>query len=409
MSASKLKVLISGAGIAGPCLAYWLTRTRLNAAITIIERSPNARATGQSIDIRGPAIEIMKAMKLEEAVRSRLTTEEGTSFLNDAGKPFARFATGGIFTADYEILRADLSGLFLEATECLGNVEYKYGDSIKSLEQTKKGATVTFTGGWKQTYDLVVAADGSTSMTRPMILDDHVLKNSYNFIGQYTAFFSIPSRPNDPKRWQWYNSPKGLCIMSRPHRNSSTLGVYLNIVTPTRGQRNPVVEEAMEKGIDATKRMLHSFFDDAGWEAKRVLEGMDAADDFYMSRAAQVKLPKWTNGRGVVLGDAAHATLGVGTSLAIEGAYILAGELSKIERSEEVPRALERFEEVFRPLYGQMEELPSGYPQMLFPQTVWGLSLRDAVLWLVSKTRLYKLFQGGGSEEFELPKYDWME
>jgi 2-polyprenyl-6-methoxyphenol hydroxylase-like FAD-dependent oxidoreductase len=132
MSAPKLKVLISGAGIAGSCLAFWLGKIRLDISITIIERSPSPRVTGQSIDIRGPAIEIIKKMKLEEAIRSRGTTEEGTTFLNSSGKMFAQFDAGDSFTAEYEILRADLVGLFLEATEGLGNVQYIAFFSIPS-------------------------------------------------------------------------------------------------------------------------------------------------------------------------------------------------------------------------------------------------------------------------------------
>ncbi|KAF4637677.1 hypothetical protein G7Y89_g398 [Cudoniella acicularis] len=263
--------------------------------------------TGQSIDIHGPAVEIIKAMK------------------------------------------ADLSQLFQEATEGLGNVQYTYGDSVKILEQTDKDIHVTFTGGSKDTFDLVVAANGSTSKTRSLILDEQVLKDSYNFLGWYNAFFSIPSRPTDPKLWQCYNSPKGLCIMLRPHRNTSTVGAYLCITMLARGQQDPAVEDSMEKGTEETKRMLHEYFENAGWEVKRVLEGIDHAEDFYMSRAAQVKLPQWTNGRALVLGDAAFATFGVGTSLAIESAYILVGELSKIQSSNDVPQALQKYE-VFSPI-----------------------------------------------------------
>ncbi len=407
MSAPKLKVLISGAGIAGPCLAYWLARTRLDASIKIIERSPSPRVTGQSIDIHGPAIEIVKGMQLDEAVRSRHTTEEGTRFLDSLGKVFAQFNAGQTFTAEYEILRGDLAALFLEATKGFGNIQYIYGDSVESLAQTDKDVNVTFTGGSKDTFDLVVAADGSTSKTRSLILDQQVLKNSYNFLGQYIAYFSIPSRPTDPKMWQWYNAPKGLSIMLRPHRDTSTVGAYLCITTPARGKRDPAVEAAMDKGTEDTKRMLHEYLGNAGWEAKRVLEGMDHAEDFYMSRAAQVKLRKWTNGRSLVLGDAAFATFGVGTTLAVESAYMLAGELSKIQSSDDVPRALERYEEVFRPLYVKMEELPPGFPQLVFPQTAWGLWLRDSLLWVVSKTKLYKLFQGGSGIDWKLPPYDW--
>ena len=403
MSAPKLKVLISGAGIAGPCLAYWLAKIRLDVSITVLERSPTPRVTGQSIDIRGAAIEIVKAMKLEERLRSRHTTEEGTTFLNSSGKAFAQFEA-----AEYEILRADLSQLFLETTENLSNVQYKYGDSIKSLEQTDKNINVTFTGGSKDTYDLVVAADGGTSKTRSMILNEQILKDSYKDLGQYIAFFSIPSRPTDPKMWQWYNAPKGLSIMLRPHRNPSTMGAYLCVTMPARGQRDPAIEDAMGKGTEDQKRVLRTYLENAGWEAKRVLAGMDNADDFYMARAAQVKLPKWTNGRALVLGDAAHATFGVGTTLAIMSAYVLAGELSKIQSSGDVPRALERYEEVFRPVYRTMEELPPFFPQIVFPQTKRGLRLRDSALWFVSKTKLYKLFQGGSEDHWKLPRYDWV-
>ncbi|KAM0800251.1 hypothetical protein BDR22DRAFT_806391 [Usnea florida] len=411
MSLPKLKVLISGAGIAGPCLAFWLARTRLNMHTTIIERSPLPRVTGQSIDVRGRAIDIIKRMRLEEAVRARSTTEEGTRFVDARGKVFAEFIGDGTFTADYEILRGDLAGLFLDATGGREGVRYVYGDYITGLEQVEEGVDVRFDSGAKDTFDLVVAADGSTSKTRTMILDQQVLKDSYNFLGQYIAYFSIPSRPGDPKMWHWYNAPKGLCVMTRPHRNGTTLGAYLCITTPARGKRDPVVEEALEKGTEETKRMLHQYFENAGWEAKRVLEGMDNADDFYMSRAAQVKLPRWTNGRGVVLGDAAHATFGIGTSLAIESAYFLAGELSKIQSSKDVPMALGKYEDVFRPLYSKMEDLPPGFPQFAFPQTTWGLRLRDSMLWGVGKMKLYKIFQrgGGASAKDKVPDYDWVD
>lgn len=408
MSAPKLTVLIVGAGIAGPCLAYWLAKTRLDISITIIERSTSPRVTGQAIDIRGPAVEIIKKMKIEKAIRSLHTTEEGTRFVDSSGKTFAEFRAGDTFTAEYEILRADLSRLFLEATKGLGNVQYIYGDSVESLEQTDRDINVTFTGGSKGTFDLVVAADGSISKTRPLILDEQVLKDSYKFLGQYMAFFSIPSRPTDPKLWQWYSAPKGLSIMIRPHRNPSTMGAYLCITTPARGQRDPAIEDAMEKGTGDTKRMLHEYLDNAGWQAKRVLEGMDHAEDFYMSRIALVKLPKWTNGRALVLGDAALATFGVATSLAIVSAYLLAGELSKIQSSADVPQALKEYEEVFRPLIPKMEMIPPGYPNFAFPQTVWGLWLRDFAIWAVSKTKVYKLFGDDSKIDWKLPGYDWV-
>lgn len=98
----------------------------------MICQSPSPRVNGQSIDIRGPAIDIIKKTNLEEAIRSRYTTEEGTVFLNASGKTFAEFPAGDIFTADYEILRADLSELFLRATEILRNIQYIYSDYVQA-------------------------------------------------------------------------------------------------------------------------------------------------------------------------------------------------------------------------------------------------------------------------------------
>ncbi|KAH8649817.1 hypothetical protein BX600DRAFT_517055 [Xylariales sp. PMI_506] len=408
MSAPRLRVLISGAGIAGTCLAYWLTKMSIHVSITIVERSPVPRATGQSIDIHGPAVEIVKMMKLEEAIRARHTTEEAAEMKSSSGKTTVRFEAGDTFTCNYEILRADLVGLFMEAIDELENVKYIFGDWITSLEQHEKHVDVVFQSGLKDTFDLVVAADGSSSKTRPLILDSEVLKNSYTFLGQYIAFFSIPSQPSDPKVWQCYNIPKGRCLMLRPHRNPATTGTYMCITMPARGKREQPIEDAMNEGVEAEKKILHNYFENAGWQAQRILEGMDQASDFYMARAAQVRLPKWTTGRALVLGDAAWSTFGVGTTLAIEGAYLLAGELSKIQSSDEIPEALVRYEQVFRPFYAKMEDLPSWFPQLVFPQSAWGIWLRNAILWVASKTKVHKLFQDDSENNWTLPPYEWV-
>jgi len=406
MSGLNLKVLISGGGIAGSCLAYWLSRTRHNVSITIIERSPSPRPTGQCVDIRGGAIDVIKLMNLEKQVRDKTTKELGTTILGRSGKPIATFMGTDHFTAEYEILRADLSKLFLDATDRLNNVKYIYGDYVTALKQTEKKVNVITAGGIKDSFDLFVAADGSTSRTRAMFLDEETRKDSYQLLGQYIAFFSVPSQPGDGRLWQWYNHPNGLCIMMRPHREPETRGVYLAVTMPARGQRDPVIEAAMEKGTPETKRILHDYFKNVGWEAERVLEGMNQCDDFYMGRAAVVKLPKWTNGRAVVLGDAAHATFGIGTSLAIEGAYSLAGAISKLENIDDVPHALQEFENAFRPRSTD-EELPSFYPQIAFPNTSIGLFFLNILLWLASATNFHKLFQNGESKASHLITFDW--
>jgi len=407
--ASKLRVLISGAGIAGPCLAYWLSRTRLNTTITIVERSPVPRTTGQAVDIRGTAIAIIEKMRLKNAVRARSTTEEGTRIVGASGNTIAEFGKGDAFTAEYEILRADLCGLFLDATRELPNVRHVYGDYVTSLSQSETKAEVTFNSGSKDSFDLGVGADGSTSKIRAIILDEETRKGSYKPIGQYIAYFSIPRQPSDTKHWYWYNEPRGLGVMTRPHRNESTVGAYLCITLPAHGQSDPVLEEALSQGPEAQKRILNQYFAKAGWQTPRVLAGMNTSTDFYMSRAARVVLPRWHSNRTVLLGDAAFATFGIGTSLAIQSAYTLAGELSTITGSDQVPAALERYEDAFRKVTGVNEELPPGFPQLAFPQSAWGIRVRDAAAWFVGKTKAYKLLPGENrAGKDKLTEYEWV-
>lgn len=146
MSAARLKVLVSGASIAGNCSTYWFSRTRLDVSVTVVERSPVFRVTRQSVDLSGSAIDIVKGMKREEVICSLTTTEEGTAFVDSAGKTFARLEVGESFSAEYGVLRADLSHLFLEATEGLNHVRRTYGYFVECLELTDKDVNVAFAG-----------------------------------------------------------------------------------------------------------------------------------------------------------------------------------------------------------------------------------------------------------------------
>lgn len=245
------------------------------------------------------------------------------------------------------------------------------------------------------------------------MFDKEDLTDPYNFLGQYTAFFSIPSRPEDPKTWRIHAEPKGRSISLRPHRQEGSSGAYLVVTQPARGVRDPAIEEAMKQGLDAVKKLLHKYFEDFGWEAKRVLEGMDQADDFYFDQIAQVKLPKWMNGRCALVGDVGFAPTpisGQGTSLAITSAYVLAGELSKPGGTVDVPTALANYEKVLRPLVEKAQNIPSAAPQIANPQTSWGIGALETAVWAVQRSGLYRLFGsfGGISEkDWKLPEYEW--
>lgn len=359
-------------------------------------------------------------------MRARNTTEIGTRILNTKGDVIAEFSKGegGGMTAEYEILRADLCGMFMDKTKTLNNVEYRFGDYVTQLSSQSQPqiqpesdtsantppTTATFDSGHKEDYDLIVAADGSTSKIRQLMLSPLQLEGSYNFIGQYTAFFSIPRIPSDTPHWYWFNTLNGLALMLRPHRNPETVGVYMCITTSGHGVRDAAVEAALEGGVESQKAMLQEYFKDAGWQAQRILVGMDGCNDFYMSRAAQVKTPIWHRDRTALIGDAAFATFGIGTSLAIKSAYYLAGEIGKnVKSAADVPAALDSYESVFRKVYGKYEDLPWGFPQVAFPRTKWGMGLRDVALKVVSRTKVYKLLPDEDKETEEVAEYEWRE
>ncbi|KAF2434102.1 FAD/NAD(P)-binding domain-containing protein [Tothia fuscella] len=412
MSAPPLKVLISGGGIAGGCLAFWLSKIRQNVHVTLIERAPTPRVTGQAIDIRGPAVKVIQRMGLEEAIRAKFTRELGTTFIDTNGKVIADFPAQGNkgATSEFEILRADLANIFLDATKNESNIEQVFGQSIKTLTQDESKVHITYTGDRPaESFDLVVGADGSSSKTRSLAFDELEI-NPYKPLGMYVAFFSIPSRPDDKRLWLWHTAAKGRAVMTRPHNNPSTLGAYLCLTMPTRDTPDPELEEARKEGDDVVKAVLHKRFEGVGWQAKRLLEGMDDSKDFYFTMWNQIFQPKLNNGRVALVGDAGNATPGEGTSLAIRGAYILAGEISKIQSSNEIPAALESYEKIIRPVVKEAQQLPSVFPQLANPQTAWGLSLLNTVIWTAYKTRLTSVaawFQKDEKEpELELD-YKW--
>jgi hypothetical protein len=159
--------------------------------------------------------------------------------------------------------------------------------------------------------------------------------------------------------------------------------------------------------------LLRREFADAGWQSQRLLDAMDQAPDFYFHVIEQIKMAKWSNNRIVCLGDTAFAPTpltGMGTSLAIIGAYMLAGELSKLDSGEHPSRALSAYEAKFRPYVEESQSIPFFVPAIMHPGMAWkrwllqgfvsGISKIVAIPWV--KSRL-----GDPSDDvsFPLPEY----
>lgn len=421
-----LEILICGAGVAGATLAFTLVRQtgfEIPPSITLIEKSPSPRTTGQAVDIREAGVDVIRKLGLEPAIKARHTTETGISFLNSKGTVAATIAATGdaqsqSATSEYEILRGDLAGLLLEGVSDAANngadVNVVYGESVESIKERTDGSgvDVSFAGGKlsRRRFDVVVGADGIASKTRSLMFGKDDWRDEIKPSGLYIAFFSIPRLPEDDTTWKWCQIAGGLGMHLRPHRSNKTMGCYLTICNSAQA-RLPELEDVLHQDIAAQKQYLQQHFKDAGWQSQRFLDGLAATEDFYMSHWCRVVMPKWVKGHCVILGDASFATMGIGTSLAMTGAYCIAGELSKIQSADQVPDALQRYEELFRPYVTKKSPPNAVGMQIANPQTAWGIWIFQTIFQVIAALRvpqlLMRLFGGEGKKTWALPDYGW--
>lgn len=431
---APLNVLIIGGGITGPALGFWLSQ--LNCNITIIERTPDLRASGQQIDIRGQGVTAMRRMGIEAAVREKVVDEQGMKIVDEQGRVKAIFEANKTgkgkqsMTSEFEIMRGDLVRILYGLTR--HKCKYVFGTTVKDFEQSGKGVHVKFSDGKEDDFDLLVGADGQGSRTRRTLLGPDA-KDPFQFLNLYMSYFSVPKTEKDENFATVLLLPRNRVVLTRVD-NPKTMQVYLGVLDPKAELKE--LDEAMKAGdLKKQKESYADLFKGAGGETSRLMDGMlnsPLADDFYNQKVGQVKMDKWFKGRVVLLGDAAYCPSpisGIGTSLGLVGAYVLAGELSKhlkqegtasgnaVTSSEDygpaIDAALASYESIFRPFVEVSSTLPPGGPAILYAETEWGVWLRNFVLGLVSTLRLHKLVERFSSDDFggkwKLPEYPGLQ
>ncbi|KAG8159456.1 hypothetical protein KVR01_011117 [Diaporthe batatas] len=414
---TQLKVLIVGGGITGPALAHWLSK--LDCDITIVERAPDLRASGQQIDLRGEGVTVMRMMGIESAVRAKVVQEDGSEFVDKNGRRLAYFGANKTgqgkqsLTSEFEIMRGDLVRILYDLTK--DKSTYIFGNSVEEIEQTGDGVHVKFSDGREDHFDLVVGADGQSSRTRRKAWGPGA-KDPFNFLQLYLAYFTVPKGKQDTMVAKIYNIPGRRVIATRVD-NPRTMQVYLGYLE----KGGHAMEDALKSGdVKKQKQLWADMYKDAGWEAPRLIDGMlhsPEANDFYFQKIGQVKMDKWSRGRVVLVGDAGYTPsplTGKGTSLGLIGAYVLGGELARHLESckdvgQAVDAALESYETVLRPCVDKAQELFRGVPAIAYPETEWGVWFLQLVVKLVSMLRIDKLIERFSSDNFagdwKLPDY----
>ena len=398
-------VLISGASIAGPSLAFWLTRYGWDT--TVIERAPAFRTGGQNIDVRGAAREVLRRAGLQDAVREATTGEVGTRFLGRNGTILAEFPAGRSdtagATAEIEILRGDLARILVDAGQ--EHTSYRYGDRITALNDTGSGVAVSFEEAADEEFSLVIAADGMGSSTRGLAFDGEVTVRPLNM---EMSYLTVPRTADDSDWWRWYNEPGGRAVTLRPDRHGTTRAVLSSMIYSSTDRE----ARSGQRSVGEQKTRLRQQFDDVGWAAPRVLDALDDADDLYFESIGQVLAPRLSRGRVALVGDAAWCASpvsGMGTSLAIVGAYVLAGELASHNDHRD---AFAGYERIMRPYVKQAQKLPPGTPRIANPRTRLGLAaLRSALRFAASRpvAALSGRLFSPPADKIELPDYTHLE
>lgn len=391
------KILVTGASIAGPTLAYWLARQGMD--VTVVERAPAFRDGGQTIDVRGAGRTVVQRMGLEAQVRANTTAEQGIAFVDRANHTQAFIGVGAFDgegpIAELEILRGELAKLLIQHSQ--DQVTYRFGDSIERLVDDGEQVHVGFAQGAEQAYDLVIVAEGIGSTTRNQVFGDEVTRRPLNL---YTAYFTVPWQPSDGQVMRWYNLPGGRCVCLRPD-NLGTTCAFLSFQQPPSGYEKLAQAEQ--------KALLRQLFAGTGWETPRVLAALDDAPDLYLEAVGQVKLPRWSKGRVALVGDAAYCASpisGMGTSLGLSGAYVLAGELG---RHADHAQAFAAYETLMRPYVAQAQSVPTFAPRLASPHSRAGIAVGHALLRLATLPGFKGIFGkllSPKADAIELPNYE---
>ncbi|KAL6694183.1 hypothetical protein J3F84DRAFT_61664 [Trichoderma pleuroticola] len=359
----QMKVLISGAGITGNALAYWLSKLGHN--VTVVERYPELRTTGLQVDLRGPGVEVLKLMGLDQAFRDKSVPEQGILIVDSSNRRRAYFGVNnsgkGVqsFTTEYEIMRGDLCRIMYEVIK--DKVNYLFGISIDSFKQKNDGVEVHFTDGKTGHFDFVVGADGMGSNTRKLMLGPGVQDALRPVKGAYTAYFTIPRPIQDGEEYNstFYLATKRRAIMTRRH-NPQEIQIYLPCNTTSDR-----MTKAHQDGVEEQKKALAEIYTDAGWQSKDIIRDMFDSENFYCERLGLVKLDSWFNGNVALVGDAAYCPsplTGMGTTSGLVGAYVLAGEISRhcgkakegAKPTDGLDVALKSYDDKFRPFMDQV-------------------------------------------------------
>ncbi|WP_259065276.1 FAD-dependent monooxygenase [Mucilaginibacter sp. X4EP1] len=339
-------ILISGASIAGPALAFWLHRYGFN--VTVVERAPGIRPGGYAVDFRGTAMQVLERMDIVDEIKKHETRAGKITIVDENNKKLTSMPDG--FTSgELEILRGDLANVLYDASKQY--TEYVFDDSISKINQVADGVEVSFNDGKTRKFDLVIGADGLHSNVRSLAFGKE--SEYMHHLGIYFAIFTLPNfmELKDMAGLYYGTLGKRVGLFSARHDTAASGSFYF---TSPAFQYN-------YRDIAGQKQFIRERFETEKWQVPALLKYMDEANDFYFDSISQIRMDRWSIGRVALLGDAgfcASPMAGMGTSMAVVGAYILATELKRANGDHIT--AFAKYEARMRPFVTNAQKMAEG-------------------------------------------------
>jgi 2-polyprenyl-6-methoxyphenol hydroxylase-like FAD-dependent oxidoreductase len=390
-------ILISGAGIAGPTLAYWLKAAGFEP--TIVERDPVLRRGGYVIDFWGLGYDLAERMGLMADVQRSGYHARELRVVNEAGHRVAGFGTSVFseLTAGHYVTlpRSALSRLLFGKVQ--DELETIFGDEIVGLDEPADCVRVTLKHAGERRFDLLVGADGLHSSVRKLAFGQQ--SRFERHLGYAVAAFEASGyRPRDDDVYLMYGEPGRMLGRFTLH-DDRTLFLF---VFATSGIELPAMP-------DAQKALLRDLYGAGGWECRNVLCELDRTDELYFDSVSQIKMPNWSRGRVALVGDAAFCVsllAGQGSALAMIAAYVLAGELSASQARYR--QAFASYEARLRSYIETKQRGAEKFAGAFAPKTRAGLYFRNMIIKAFAIPGLARLAIGSDiADRIELPDYRW--
>lgn len=396
-----MRILISGASVAGPVLAYWLTRSGFH--VTVVERAPALRKTGgHAVDLFRPAMEISERMGVLPRIEEYAT---GTELLI-AHRPWAKRPARinslklvkTMSDRHVEIMRDDLSEIYYDASR--NDAEYVFGDRITEI--TDDG-DVSFRNGAPRRFDLVVGADGLHSGVRGIVFGDDVPER---FLGGYLSVVSVPrSLARDGEMCGYFAPDRIAMVYTADHLDDARAVFLFRPDSPL---------DYDYRDVAGQKSHLRRAFSGMSAQADRWLEELERTPSFYFDAITQLEMPTWSRGRVTLVGDAGYCpgpAVGGSTSLAVYGAYVLACELARTGGDH--TSAFPAYERTMMPSVLGSRSLARVNAKTLVPGSRWGVMALVGVARMItflplSVTQSLARFNRGGLRLYDtmpLPEY----